>query len=86
MNKYISLTQLIVRRATVIQDPPSYALLEKVRAEVTCYQGNSERGIADIGRTPQESPVWFIPGFGYAPVREHDAAILSRAETGTPEP
>jgi hypothetical protein len=81
MNKYISLTQLIVRRATVIQDPPSYALLEKVRAEVTCYQADNERSLADIGHTPQESPVWFIPGFGYAPVREHDAALLSRAET-----
>ena len=72
MNKYLSLAQLVARRATTISDPPTYAVLEQVKAEVTCYLGGDERSIADIGNTPQESPVWLIPGFGYAPVREND--------------
>jgi hypothetical protein len=73
MNKFISLTQLIDRRARSIQNPPTEGVLQKVRAEVTyCMNVGGERSIADINTTPQVSPAWLIPGFGYAPARAND--------------
>jgi hypothetical protein len=72
MNKYLSLAQLLNRRATAIQNPPTRSILAQAAAEVVCYLGGGERTIADIGVIPQESLVWIIRGFGYAPVREND--------------
>jgi hypothetical protein len=73
MNKFTSLTQLIDRRARSIQDPPTKDVLQKARAEVTYYMNvEGERSIADINTTPQESPAWLIPGFGYAPAQVND--------------
>ena len=73
MNKFISLAQLMDRRARSIQDPPTEAVLQKVRAEVAYYlNGGGERSLADINTIPQESPAWLISGFGYAPVRLND--------------
>ncbi|MCX6067937.1 MAG: hypothetical protein NT121_19640 [Chloroflexi bacterium] len=73
MNKFISLAQLIDRRARTIQDPPTKFVLQKVRLEVAYYlNGGGERSLVDINTTPQEAPVWLISGFGYAPVREND--------------
>ena len=55
MNKFISLAQLMDRRARSIQDPPTEAVLQKVRAEVAYYlNGGGERSLADINTTPQE--------------------------------
>ena len=73
MNKFISLAQLMDRRARTILDPPTEAVLQKVRAEVAYYlNGGGERSLADINTIPQESPAWLISGFGYAPVRVND--------------
>ena len=73
MNKFTSLTQLMDRRARSIQNPPTEDVLQEVRAEVTYYLNvDGERSIANINTTPQESPAWLIPGFGYAPARAND--------------
>ena len=72
MNKFISLAKLMDRRARIIQDPPSEKVFQQVKSEVICYMGGGERSMADINNTPQEAPVWFIPGLGYAPVRQTD--------------
>lgn len=72
MNKFTCMAQLVRQRASQAQNPPTRVALAQAAAEVVCYLGGGERTIADIGVIPQEAPVWIIPGFGYAPIREID--------------